>query len=226
MPPKEKPPRKRLKIIHNTAATPNEHATNEPETNEPETNEPETNEPETNEPETNEPDNVGMGQNSTPAIAKHPGVPPTDADNVDPSVLEDVALSSKVRLKIYDYMVAMESTGIERDHLGRFLCPIDGTGLPPYLTHAITTISGLRQEYLVEVFKRVVLTFTSSESLKVFSQFIRSHFNLDSAQVPCLHIKTSISHHDTFPQGVKFNEYVPVDAAHGMWDKPDEHLRA
>ncbi|KAJ4135102.1 hypothetical protein NW768_004717 [Fusarium equiseti] len=214
MAPNEKTPRKRLKITHNAAAMPHEP---------------------------NDADNVVMDPDSTPTVAKHPVTPLADADNVSPDaskaassvpkpkpVLDGIALTAEVRLKVFDHMVAMESTdyGYERDHLGRFVCPIDATGRPPYLAHGITEISGLRQEYLVEVFKRVAFTFTSSESLMEFSKFIRSHFDLDPAQVPHLHIKTSIFHNETFPQGVKFNRYEPTDFAHGMWDKPDEHLRA
>ncbi|KAI7771662.1 hypothetical protein LZL87_005938 [Fusarium oxysporum] len=121
------------------------------------------------------------------------------------SVLDGIALIAEVRLNIYHQMVAIESTnhGFERDHLGRFLCPIDATGLAPYLNRSITKISGLRQEYLVEVFRLVVFIFTSSEHLKLFSEFIRSHFNLDPAQVPRLQAKVNFFHNDSFPQGVR-----------------------
>ncbi|KAL9570238.1 hypothetical protein ACKAV7_005746 [Fusarium commune] len=125
------------------------------------------------------------------------------------SVLDGIALIAEVRLNIYHQMVAIESTnhGFERDHLGRFLCPIDATGLAPYLNRSITKISGLRQEYLVEVFRLVVFIFTSSEHLKLFSEFIRSHFNLDPAQVPRLQAKVNFFHNDSFPQGVSLPRY-------------------
>ncbi|KAH6980130.1 hypothetical protein EDB82DRAFT_528189 [Fusarium venenatum] len=145
------------------------------------------------------------------------GALPPDAGNVGPkrsatltsifkpkSVLDDVALIGKNRLQIYHHMLTIESTHclFNQDHLGRFVCPVDSTGLTPFLNHAITTISGLRQEYLAEVFKRVVFKFTSSESLKLFSDFFRAHFNLNKAQVPHVRIKTFILHPDSFPQGV------------------------
>ncbi|KAF4337505.1 CHD3-type chromatin-remodeling factor PICKLE [Fusarium beomiforme] len=144
------------------------------------------------------------------------------------SVLDDIPLIPEVRLEIYDQMVAIGSTdlGFTLDHLGRFLCPIDATGLPPYLNHAITTILGLRQEYLVEVFRRVVFVFTSSEHLKLFWEFVRSHFNLDPAQVPRLYAKVNIFHNDSFPQGVNINRYrmIQIAHAHPLVVTQPEHL--
>ncbi|KAG7415485.1 hypothetical protein Forpe1208_v005619 [Fusarium oxysporum f. sp. rapae] len=144
------------------------------------------------------------------------------------SVLDGIALIAEVRLNIYHQMVAIESTnhGFERDHLGRFLCPIDATGLAPYLNRSITKISGLRQEYLVEVFRLVVFIFTSSEHLKLFSEFIRSHFNLDPAQVPRLQAKVNFFHNDSFPQGVSLPRYRMVQIAHGEWERAYLHVRA
>ncbi|KAF4949006.1 hypothetical protein FGADI_9291 [Fusarium gaditjirri] len=112
-------------------------------------------------------------------------------------------LIAQVRFNVYEKMVEIESTnrGFERDHHGRFVCPVDATGLAPYLNHPMTKVSGLRQEYLVEVCKLVVFVFTSSDHLKLFSEFIRSHFNLDPAQVPHLQAKVNFFHNDSFPQG-------------------------
>ncbi|KAG5757424.1 hypothetical protein H9Q70_000074 [Fusarium xylarioides] len=121
-------------------------------------------------------------------------VQPLNTDNVgtgtsarsvprDKTVLKGAALIAEIRLIIYDHMINLESRdlGLRLDHHGRFLCPVDATGLPPYLNNGLAKVSGLRQEYLVEVFRSVVFVFTSSESMKLFSQFVRSHFNLDLA---------------------------------------------
>ncbi|KAF5579376.1 hypothetical protein FPCIR_11139 [Fusarium pseudocircinatum] len=113
-------------------------------------------------------------------------------------------LIPKLRMNMYGKMVETESTtrGFKQDHHGRFLCPVDATGLPPYLSHSITKVSGLRQEYLVEVFQKVIFDFTSSQSMKLFSQFVRAQFNLDPAQVPHLLTQAKIFHTDSFPQGI------------------------
>ncbi|KAM0189033.1 hypothetical protein ACHAPA_007695 [Fusarium lateritium] len=178
----------------------------------------------------------GMEIDPTPAA-----VPPPDADNVGmstvtsatsvpqvTSVLNGVALPPEVRLKLYKHMINLESRdlGLGVDHHGRFLCPIDSTGLPPYLNHGLTKVSGLRQEYLVEVLKSVVFVFISSESMKLFSEFIRSHFNLDPAQVPHLYTKADIFHEDSFPQGVSLNRWGLGDFAHGQWEGAHHHVRA
>ncbi|CCT64823.1 uncharacterized protein FFB20_12723 [Fusarium fujikuroi] len=99
-------------------------------------------------------------------------------------------------------MVEIEPTtrGFKQDHHGLFLCPVDATGLPLYLSHSMTRVSGLRQEYLVEVFKRVMFIFTSSQSIKLFSQFVRAQFNLNPAQVPYLRAQANIFHTNSFPQ--------------------------
>jgi hypothetical protein len=77
----------------------------------------------------------------------------------------------ELRMNIYGKMVEIESTtrDFKQDHHGRFLCPVNATGLPPYLSHSIAKVSGLRQEHLVEVFYRVIFVFTSSQSMKLFS---------------------------------------------------------
>ncbi|KAF5984409.1 hypothetical protein FCOIX_2667 [Fusarium coicis] len=80
-------------------------------------------------------------------------------------------LIPELRMNIYGKMIEIESTtrGFKQDHHGRFLCPVNATGLPPYLSHSIAKVSGLRQGYLVEVFHRVLFVFTSSQSMKLFS---------------------------------------------------------
>ncbi|KAL5595036.1 hypothetical protein FOVSG1_008725 [Fusarium oxysporum f. sp. vasinfectum] len=129
-------------------------------------------------------------------------------------------LIAEIRLNVYEKMVEIESTnrGFERDHHGRFLYPVDN--------HPITKVSGLRQEYLVEVCNLVVFVFTSSEHLKLFSEFIRSHFNLDPAQVPRLQAKVNFFHNDSFPQGVSLLRYRMVQIAHGEWEGAYSHVRA
>ncbi|KAF4452837.1 hypothetical protein F53441_4392 [Fusarium austroafricanum] len=168
-------------------------------------------------------------------------VQPPDADNVGtntgtsaPSVpniqpaLHGIALIPEIRLKVYNQMIRQESRdlGLGLDHHGRFLCPIDVTGLPPYLNNGLTKVSELRQEYLVEVFNSVVFVFTSSESMRLFSEFVRSHFNLDPAQAPRLYAKANIFHNDSFPQGVSLNRWGPGDFAHGQLEGAHPHVRA
>lgn len=142
--------------------------------------------------------------------------------------VKGVLFITEIRLNVYVKMVEIESTnrGFKRDHHGRFLCPVDATGLAPYLNHSITKVSGLRQEYLVEVFKIVVFVFNSSENLRLFSEFVRSHFNLDPAQVPRLRAKVNIFHNDSFPQGVSLPRYRMVQIAHGEWEGSYLHVRA
>jgi len=120
----------------------------------------------------------------------------------------------------------MESTehGFERDHLGRFICPVDKAGWPPYLRLGIITINGLRLEYLGEALKTVVFTFTSSDSLMEFSRSIRCLYNFDTRRIPCLDIKTSIFHDDAFPNADSLSMYKPADTGHGSWQKAREHV--
>lgn len=125
-------------------------------------------------------------------------------------------------------MVEIESTtrGFKQDHHGHFLCPVDATGLPPYLAHSITQVSGLRQEYRVEVFHRVIFIFTSSQDMKLFSQFVRAQFNLDPAQVPRLRAQASIFHTDSFPQVASLPRHRMAQIAHGEWEGAYPHVRA
>ncbi|KAF4429418.1 hypothetical protein FACUT_9161 [Fusarium acutatum] len=138
----------------------------------------------------------------------------------EPKSLLDVKgalLIAEIRLNICGKMVEIESTtrDFEQDHHGLFLCPVDVTGLAPSLSHSITEVSGLRQEYLVEVFKRVIFVFTSSQKMKLFSEFVRAQFNLNLAQVPYLRAQVNIFHTDSFPQGVS-PRYRMIQIAHGL----------
>lgn len=139
-----------------------------------------------------------------------------------------VLLIPELRMSIYDKMVEIESTtrGFKQDHHGRFLCPVDATGLPPYLAHSITQVSGLRQGYLVEVFHRVIFIFTSSQDMKLFSQFVRAQFNLDPAQVPRLRAQANIFHTDSFPQGASLPRHIMTQIAHGKLEGAYSHVRA
>ncbi|KAF5677872.1 hypothetical protein FDENT_9124 [Fusarium denticulatum] len=141
--------------------------------------------------------------------------------------VKGVLLIPKLRMTIYRKMVEIESTtcGFKQDHLGRFLYPVDATGLPPYLTHSITQVSGLRQEYLVEDFHRVIFVFTSSQSMKLLSQFVRAQFNLDPAQVPYLRAQAKIFHTDSFPQGVSLPRHRMTQIAHSEWKGDYPHVR-
>ncbi|KAF5611676.1 uncharacterized protein FSUBG_2113 [Fusarium subglutinans] len=116
-----------------------------------------------------------------PKLTPKVGITPAASERESLLIVKGALLIPELRMNVYGKMVEIESTarGWKQDHNGLFLCPVDATGLPPYLSHSITKVSGLRQEYLVEVFKRVVFLFTSSQSMKLFSQFVRAQFNLN-----------------------------------------------
>ncbi|KAF5580376.1 hypothetical protein FPANT_9332 [Fusarium pseudoanthophilum] len=156
------------------------------------------------------------------------GITPTAPQRESLLDVKGTLLIPEIRMSIYGKMVEVESTtrGFQQDHHGRFLCLVDVTGLPPYLAHPITQVSGLRQEYLVEVFHRVIFVFTSSQGMKLFSQFVRAQFNLDPAQVPHLRAQAKIFHTDSFPQGVSLPRHRMTQIAHGEGEGAYPHVRA
>ncbi|KAF5618958.1 uncharacterized protein FTJAE_12089 [Fusarium tjaetaba] len=68
------------------------------------------------------------------------GITPTAPQRESLLDVKGALLIPEIRMSIYGKMVEIESTtrGFQQDHHGRFLCPVDVTGLPPYLTHPIT----------------------------------------------------------------------------------------
>ncbi|KAF4992814.1 hypothetical protein FGRMN_6916 [Fusarium graminum] len=97
---------------------------------------------------------------------------------VDP-VLDNVALDAEMRVNLYKECIKFDSRNLIPDSQDRFLCPVGATGLVSYFDNDLTRSIGWHQEYLVEVLKSVVFVFTTSDSMRLFSAFIHSHFHLE-----------------------------------------------
>ncbi|KAM0344529.1 hypothetical protein ACHAPU_007506 [Fusarium lateritium] len=142
------------------------------------------------------------------------------------SVLDHVALNAEVRVNLYKEWIKFDSGNLTSDSQGRFLCPVDATGLVPYFDNGLTRAIGLHQEYLVEVLKSVVFVFTTSDSMRLFSEFILSHFDLEPARTPQVHAKVQIFHEDSYPQGAALSRWRRVQMAHGREELAGPHFRA
>ncbi|KAJ4272134.1 hypothetical protein NW762_000845 [Fusarium torreyae] len=118
----------------------------------------------------------------------------------------------------------MSSENLETTPGGLLICPIPEHGLAPFLSHALRQTASIHKDYLAEVARRMVLEFTASASVHNFAEFNKTHFELDSSQVPCLNIKILVFENAAFAEGHSLNVWRPIDHAHGDYTGVEDHV--
>ncbi|KAF4943380.1 hypothetical protein FSARC_14933 [Fusarium sarcochroum] len=95
----------------------------------------------------------------------------------------------------------MSSGDLQTTPDGLMICPVPENGMAPFMSHALSQTETVHQDYLAEVAKRMILEFTTSDSVRLFSELIKTHFGMDPSLMPRLQIKALVFENAAFAEG-------------------------